>query len=84
MRDTAKQTVQDIEGVLQRLDTQIDSLRDEIPGLAQRYDDARRTADPSYPTLTGVGRKSGGDGSEGGIGQAAGAGVGGPEPQPFS
>ena len=84
MRDTAQQTLQDIESVLQRLDTQIDGLRDEIPGMAQRYDDARRTADADYPTRTGVGRNSGGDGSEGGIGQAAGAGVGGPEPQPFS
>jgi hypothetical protein len=84
MRDTARQVVQDIQDLLTRLDAQINDLRDEVPGLAQRYDDARRTADADYPQLTGVGRKSGGDGSEGGIGQEAGAGVGGPEPQPFS
>ena len=81
---TARQVVKELRGVLQRLDARIDNLRDDIPGLAQRYDDARRTADAAYPVRTGVGYQNGGDGSEGGIGREAAGNAFGPEAQPFS
>ncbi len=45
---TARQVVKQLRAVLHRLDVRIDNLRDDIPGLARRYDDARRSADPNY------------------------------------
>ena len=77
MDGTARQVVKQLKTVLQRLDTRIDNLRDDIPGLAQRYDDARRTADSNYPNY------GGGGGSDGGIGKAAAGDAYGPEPEPF-
>ncbi|MVN74911.1 hypothetical protein GO988_01080 [Hymenobacter sp. HMF4947] len=82
LRSTARQVVKGLRTVLQRLDARIDNLRDEIPGLAQRYDDARRTADSSYSAPTG--QREGGDGSEGGIGREAAGNAFGPEAQPGS
>ena len=82
MDSTARQVVKELRGVLHRLDARIDNLRDDIPGLAQRYDDARRSADSSYPYYTGVGRLNGGDGSDGGIGPETAGGAFGPEPGP--
>ena len=82
LRSTTRQVVKGLHNVVQRLDIRIDNLRDEIPGLAQRYDDARRSADASYPVRTGVGYQNGGDGSEGGIGREAAGDAYGPEGQP--
>ena len=83
LNGTARQVVKQLRGVLQRIDVRIDNLRDEIPGLAQRYDDARRTADSNYLGHIGVGYNNGGDGSEGGIGREAAGNAFGPEAQPF-
>jgi len=80
---TARQVVKELKTVLGRLDIRIDNLRDEIPGLAQRYDDARRSADPNYLAPLNPGYKNGGDGSDGGIGQEAAGNASGPQPQPF-
>lgn len=82
MGDTARQVVKGLRGVLQRLDARIDNLRDDIPGLAQRYDDARRT-DSTYVPQSTTGPREGGDGSEGGIGREAAGNAFGPEAQPF-
>jgi hypothetical protein len=82
LNGSARQVVKEMRGVLQRLDTRIDNLRDEIPGLAQRYDDARRSDVNYIPQTTGP--RDGGDGSEGGIGRAAAGSAFGPEAQPGS
>lgn len=79
LNGSARQVVKEMRGVLQRLDTRIDNLRDEIPGLAQRYDDARRSDTNYIPQTTGP--REGGDGSEGGIGRAAAGNAFGPEAQ---
>ncbi|MGI4862767.1 MAG: hypothetical protein ACRYFZ_02520 [Janthinobacterium lividum] len=77
MDGTARQVVKQLKAVLQRLDTRIDNLRDDIPGLAQRYDDARRTGDSNYPNY-GVGTHP-----DGGIGREVAGNAFGPEPEPF-
>jgi hypothetical protein len=80
---TARELTKSLRGVVQRFDQLIDSLREEIPGLAQRYDEAR-AADPNFvQNSTGSGPREGGDGSEGGIGREAAGNTFGPEPQPF-
>ena len=79
---TARQVVKGIRTVLQRLDARVDNLRDDIPGLAQRYDAARRT-DSNYVAQSTTGPREGGDGSEGGIGREAAGSAFGPEAQPF-
>ena len=80
---TARQIVKGLRGVVQRFDQFVDSLRDEIPGLAQRYDDAR-AADPNYvQNSTGIGYNNGGDGSEGGVGREVAGSAFGPEATPF-
>jgi hypothetical protein len=78
---SARQVVKEMRNVLHRLDVRIDNLRDEIPGLAQRYDDARSTDTNYVPQSTGP--REGGDGSEGGIGREAAGNAFGPEAQPF-
>nr|GFD41831.1 hypothetical protein [Tanacetum cinerariifolium] len=78
---SARQVVKEMRNVLHRLDVRIDNLRDEIPGLAQRYDDARRTDANYVPQSTGP--REGGDGSDGGIGREAAGNAFGPEAQPF-
>ena len=83
LRSTARQVVKGLRTVVQRLDARVDNLRDDIPGLAQRYDDARRATEPTYPALPTQGR-DGGDGSEGGIGREAAGNAFGPEAQPGS
>ncbi|RYY20829.1 MAG: hypothetical protein EOO36_02390 [Cytophagaceae bacterium] len=80
---TARQLTKNLRGIVQRFDQVIDSLREEIPGLAQRYDEAR-AADPNYvQNSTGVGYNNGGDGSEGGVGREVAGNAFGPEAQPF-
>ena len=80
---TARELVKGLRGVVQKFDGYIDSLREEIPGLAERYDEARE-ADANYvKNSTGVGYNNGGDGSEGGIGREAAGNAFGPEAQPF-
>ena len=80
---TARELTKNLRGVVQRFDQFIDSLRDEIPGLAQRYDEAR-AADPNYvQNSTGIGYNNGGDGSEGGVGREVAGNAFGPEAQPF-
>jgi hypothetical protein len=80
---TARELTKSLRGVVQRFDQLIDSLREEIPGLAQRYDEAR-AADPNYvQNSTGTGPREGGDGSDGGIGREAAGNAFGPEAQPF-
>ncbi|MBJ6142200.1 hypothetical protein [Hymenobacter sp. BT559] len=83
MDGTARQVVKQLKTVLANLDIRIDNLRDDIPGLAQRYDDARRSADSNYIVASGVGHNNGGDGSDGGIGQEAAGSASGPEAKPF-
>jgi len=82
LSSTARQVVKGLRTVLQRLDTRIDNLRDEIPGLAQRYDDARGTVPDSGSPRPAT--REGGDGSDGGIGRAAAGNAYGPEAQPGS
>jgi hypothetical protein len=81
LNGSARQVVKEMRNVLHRLDVRIDNLRDEIPGLAQRYDDARRTDANYVPQSTGP--REGGDGSDGGIGREAAGNAFGPEAQPF-
>jgi hypothetical protein len=83
MRDTTRQVIKGMRAVLQRLDARIDNLRDEIPGLAQRYDDARRSDSTYVAQSSGPGPLEGGDGSDGGIGREAAGDAFGPEAQPF-
>ena len=79
---TARELTKGLKGVVKKFDEFIDELREEIPGLTQRYDDAR-SADANFvPSSTGLGRNNGGDGSDGGIGQAAAGDAYGPEAQP--
>ncbi len=79
---SVRQVVKGLRGVLHRLDARIDNLRDDIPGLAQRYDEAR-SADGTYVAQSsGPGPLEGGDGSDGGIGRAAAGNAFGPEPGP--
>ena len=82
MGDTVRQVVKGMRAVLHRLDARIDNLRDEIPGLAQRYDDARRSDSTYVAQSSGPGPLEGGDGSEGGIGREAAGNAFGPEPGP--
>lgn len=82
MGDTVRQVVKGLRGVLHRLDARIDNLRDEIPGLAQRYDEARRADSTYVAQSSGPGPLEGGDGSDGGIGRAAAGNGFGPEPGP--
>jgi hypothetical protein len=82
MGDTARQVIKGLRAVLHRLDARVDNLRDEIPGLAQRYDDARRSDSTYVAQSSGPGPLNGGDGSDGGIGQEAAGGAFGPEPGP--
>jgi hypothetical protein len=77
---TARELTKNLRGLVQRFDQFIDSLREEIPGLAERYDDAR-AADANYVPQT-TGPREGGDGSEGGIGREAAGNAFGPEAQP--
>ncbi len=80
---TARELTKSLRGVVQRFDQLIDSLREEIPGLAQRYDEAR-AADPNYvQNSMGSGPRTGGDGSEGGVGREVAGNAFGPEAQPF-
>ena len=82
---TARELTKSLKGVVQKFDGFIDSLRDEIPGLAQRYDEAR-AADANYVAgseYAGIGRNEGGDGSDGGVGQAVAGDAYGPEAKPF-
>jgi hypothetical protein len=80
---TARELTKGLRGVVQRFDQLIDSLREEIPGLAQRYDEAR-AADANYvQNSTGTGSREGGDGSEGGVGREVAGNAFGPEAQPF-
>jgi len=80
---TARELTKGLRGVVQRFDQLIDSLREEIPGLAQRYDEAR-AADANYvQNSTGTGPREGGDGSEGGVGREVAGNAFGPEAQPF-
>jgi hypothetical protein len=79
---TVRQVVKGLRGVLHRLDARIDNLRDEIPGLAQRYDAARRSDSTYVAQSSGPGPLEGGDGSDGGIGRAAAGDAFGPEPGP--
>lgn len=80
---TARQLTKNLRGIVHRFDQFIDSLRDEIPGLATRYDDAR-SADANFVrNSTGVGYNNGGDGSEGGVGREVAGNAFGPEAQPF-
>ena len=44
---TARELTKSLKGVVKGFDQFIDSLRDEIPGLVTRYDEAR-AADPNY------------------------------------
>jgi hypothetical protein len=78
---TARELTKSLRGVVQRFDQFIESLRDEIPGLAERYDEAR-SADTNYVPQA-AGPREGGDGSEGGIGREAAGNAFGPEAQPF-
>ena len=78
---TARELTKSLRGVVQRFDQFVESLRDEIPGLAERYDEAR-SADNNYVPQT-TGPREGGDGSEGGIGREAAGNAFGPEAQPF-
>ena len=80
MGDTARQVLKGLRGVLHRLDARVDNLRDEIPGLAQRYDEARSSDSTYVAQSSGPGPLEGGDGSEGGIGRAAAGSAFGPEP----
>ena len=82
MGDTARQVVKGLRAVLHRLDARIDNLRDDLPGLAQRYDEARRTDSTYVAQSSGPGPLEGGDGSDGGIGRAAAGNAFGPEPGP--
>ena len=80
---TARELTKGLKGVVQKFDSFIDTLREEIPGLAERYDEVR-TADPNFvPSSTGIGRNNGGDGSDGGVGPEVAGGATGPEPKPF-
>ena len=80
---TARELTKGLKGVVQKFDTFIDTLRGEIPGLVERYDEVR-TADPNFvPSSTGLGRNNGGDGSEGGVGKGVAGDAYGPEAQPL-
>lgn len=79
---TARELTKSLRGVVKRFDQFIASLRDEIPGLAERYDEAR-SADTNYVPQVTTGPREGGDGSEGGIGREAAGNAFGPEAQPF-
>jgi hypothetical protein len=78
---TARELTKSLRGLVQRFDQFIDSLREEIPGLAERYDEAR-AADANYVPQTSTPRE-GGDGSEGGVGPEVAGNASGPEPKPF-
>jgi hypothetical protein len=78
---TARELTKNLRGLVQRFDQFIDSLREEIPGLAERYDEAR-TADANYVPQT-IAPREGGDGSEGGVGPDVAGNASGPEPKPF-
>ena len=80
MGDTARQVLKGLRGALHRLDARVDNLRDDLPGLAQRYDDARRADSTYVAQSSGPGPLEGGDGSEGGIGREAAGNAFGPEP----
>jgi hypothetical protein len=80
MGDTARQVIKGLRAVLHRLDARIDNLRDDLPGLAQRYDDARRADSTYVAQSSGPGPLEGGDGSDGGIGREAAGNAFGPEP----
>jgi len=82
MGDTVRQVIKGLRGVLHRLDARIDNLRDDIPGLAQRYDEARHTDSTYVAQSSGPGPLEGGGGSDGGIGRAAAGNAFGPEPGP--
>ena len=80
---TARELTKSLKGVVKKLDGFVDSLREEIPGLTERYDEAR-AADPNYvKNSTGAETRNGGDGSDGGIGKAAAGDAYGPEAKPF-
>jgi ABC-type transporter Mla subunit MlaD len=79
---TARELTKNLRGLVQRFDQLIDSLREEIPGLAERYDEAR-AADANYVPNTATGPRDGGDGSEGGVGPEVAGNATGPEPKPF-
>jgi hypothetical protein len=79
---TARELTKNLRGLVQRFDQFIDSLREEIPGLAERYDEAR-AADANYVPNTATGPRDGGDGSEGGVGPEVAGNATGPEPKPF-
>jgi hypothetical protein len=79
---TARELTKNLRGLVQRFDQFIDSLREEIPGLAERYDDAR-SADANYVPSSTTGPREGGDGSEGGVGREVAGSAFGPEAKPF-
>ncbi|RZK87156.1 MAG: hypothetical protein EOO62_39695 [Hymenobacter sp.] len=80
---TARELTKGLKGVVQKFDTFIDTLREEIPGLVERYDEAR-SADANFVrNSTGIGYNNGGDGSDGGVGKAVAGNAYGPEAKPF-
>jgi hypothetical protein len=81
---TARELTKNLRGIVQRFDEFVDSLREEIPGLAERYDEAREAGDANYvKNSTGLGADNGGDGSDGGVGKEVAGDASGPEPKPF-
>lgn len=82
---TARELTKGLKGIVKKFDLFIDSLTEEIPGLTERYQEARQ-ADPNYvpnQLYTGVGRNNGGDGSNGGVGPEVAGDAYGPEAKPF-
>lgn len=81
---TARELTKSLRTVVKHFDQFIDTLRGEIPGLVERYDEAREAGDPNYvKNSTGVGRNNGGDGSDGGVGKEVAGDTYGPEAKPF-
>lgn len=81
---TARELTKSLRTVVKHFDQFIDTLRGDIPGLVERYDEAREAGDPNYvKNSTGIGYNNGGDGSDGGVGKAVAGDAYGPEAKPF-